>query len=203
MGNGYANRFLFACVRRSKVLPFGGALGEETICDLGGCMKAAIGAARNIARVTMTRSARDGWRDVYPELSEGEPGLLGAIIGRAEAQVIRLALIYTLLDRCAEIDMAHLKAGLAAWEFCEASARYIFGDALGDPIADEILRALQRTDDDGMTRTQISDLFGRHRSTSRIELALSTLSRHGKAKKVSRDTGGRPSEVWVATAAGG
>ena len=26
--NGFLNRFLFACVRRSKVLPFGGAVPE-------------------------------------------------------------------------------------------------------------------------------------------------------------------------------
>jgi hypothetical protein len=203
MGNGYANRFLFACVRRCRVLPFGGALGEETICDLGGRMKAAIEAARNIARVTMTREAREGWKDVYPVLSEGEPGLLGAIIGRAEAQVIRLALIYALLDQCDAIDMPHLKAGLAVWEFCENSVRYIFGDALGDPIADEILRALRQAGSDGMTRTQIRDLFGRHRSAERLGLALSTLARHDKAKTVPRDTGGRPAEVWVSTAVGG
>jgi hypothetical protein len=199
MGNGYANRFLFACVRRANVLPFGGALDEETICELGRRMRAAIEAARNIVRVTMTSSARGGWRNVYSALSEGEPGLLGAIIGRAEAQVIRLALIYALLDRCAEIDIAHLRAALAVWEFCETSVRYIFGDALGDPIADEILRALRQAGDAGMTRTQIRDLFGRNRGVERIEVALSSLARHRKANMISRDTGGRPAEVWVAT----
>jgi hypothetical protein len=198
MGNGYANRFLFACVRRSRVLPFGGALNEETVCELGQRLRAAIGAARNIARVTMTRSARDGWRNVYPVLSEGEPGLLGAIIGRAEAQAIRLALIYALLDGCSEIDKPHLEAGLAVWEFCESSARYIFGDTLGDPIADEILRALRQAGDAGKTRTQLRDLFNRNRSGDRIELALATLARHGKAKPITRDTGGRRAEIWVA-----
>jgi hypothetical protein len=199
MANGYANRFLFAVVKRSKVLPFGGALGEEAICDLGRRTAAAIEAARNISRVTMTSVAKKDWCKVYPVLSEGEPGLLGAMIGRAEAQVIRLALIYALLDRCAEIDFGHLRAALAVWEFCESSVRYIFGDALGDPIADEILRQL-RAAKDGLNRTQIRDLFGRHRTADRIGLALSTLERSGRAKMVQRDSGGRPIEVWVATA---
>jgi hypothetical protein len=203
MGNGYANRFLFACVRRANVLPFGGALDEETICELGRRMKAAIEAAQNIARVTMTSSAREGWQNVYPALSEGEPGLLGAIIGRAEAQVIRLALIYALLDRCAVIDIGHLGAAIAVWEFCENSVRYIFGDALGDPIADEVLRALRHAGDAGMTRTQIRDLFARNRGTERVEVALGTLERHGKAKMISRDTGGRPAEVWISTVRAG
>jgi hypothetical protein len=198
MANGYANRFLFAVVKRSKVLPFGGALGEEAICDLGRRTAAAIEAARNISRVMMTSVAKEDWRKVYPVLSEGEPGLLGAIIGRAEAQVIRLALIYALFDRCAEIDFGHLQAAIAVWEFCESSVRYIFGDALGDPIADEILRQL-RAAKDGLTRTQVRDLFGRHRTADRIGLALSTLERSGRAKMVQRDSGGRPIEVWVAT----
>ena len=91
--------------------------------------------------------------------------MLGAIIGRAEAQVIRLSLIHSLLDRRAEIDTAHLEAAIALWGYSEASVRWIFGDALGDPIADEILRALRQAADAGMTRTQVRDLFGRHRLT--------------------------------------
>lgn len=199
MANGYANRFLFAVVKRANILPFGGALGEEAICDLGRRTAAVILAARNIFRVTMTSGAKEDWRKVYPILSEGEPGLLGAMIGRAEAQVIRLALIYALFDRCAEIDFGHLHAAIAVWGYCESSVRYIFGDALGDPIADEILRQLRATKD-GLTRTQVRDLFGRHRTADRIGLALSTLERLGKAKMVRRDSGGRPTEVWVATA---
>jgi hypothetical protein len=198
MANGYANRFLFACVRRANVLPFGGALAEEAICDLGRRLHAAILVAQKVARVTMTLDARQRWREIYPELSEGEPGLLGAIIGRAEAQVIRLALVYALLDQCALIDVGHLRAALAVWDYCEESVRYIFSDALGDPIADEILRAL-RANSDGLTRTQIRDLFGRNRTAERIGVALSTLDRHRKAKMVEQETGGRPAETWFAT----
>jgi hypothetical protein len=35
MANGYANRFLFACVRRSNKLPFGGNLQQSAIDALG------------------------------------------------------------------------------------------------------------------------------------------------------------------------
>lgn len=199
MANGCANRFVFACVRRANVLPFGGALAEETICVLGRRLHAAILAARNVTRVTMTSAAKERWREIYPALSEGEPGLLGAIIGRAEAQVIRFALEYSLLDQCALIEVDHLRAALAVWDYCEDSVRYIFGDALGDPIADEILRALRAKHPDGMTRTQIRDLFGRNRTADRIGVALSTLGRNGKAKCGEQDTGGRPAETWFAT----
>ena len=82
--------------------------------------------------------ARDLWGRVYPELSDGKPGLLGAVTSRAESQVMRLACVYALLDCSAEIRVEHLNAALAVWQYCHDSARFIFGDSLGDPTANEI-----------------------------------------------------------------
>jgi hypothetical protein len=112
--------------------------------------------------VTMTAVARELWTAVYPELSQGAPGLFGAATARAEAQTRRLAMLFALLDEKSQVDVPHLKAALAVWRGCAASARYVFGSSLGDPIADEILRAVRGVGQEGMTRTQISALFHRH-----------------------------------------
>ena len=56
----------------------------------------------------MTPAAERYWIDIYAELGKDTPGLLGAITARAEAQTIRLALVYALLDRAAQIDVIHL-----------------------------------------------------------------------------------------------
>ena len=53
-------------------------------------------------------------------------------------------MIFALLDRSKEIREEHLRAGLAVWRYADASARYVFGSTLGDPTADEILRALRK-----------------------------------------------------------
>ena len=37
-----------------------------------------------------------------------------------------------------------MAAALALWAYCEASARFVFGEALGDPVADVILGLLKR-----------------------------------------------------------
>jgi hypothetical protein len=125
MANGYANRFLFACVRRSKLLPHGGKLSEEVTGRLGAQTLEALTVARGVEQVTMTDAANQHWNDVYPKLSEGPPGLLGAITDRAEAQTTRLALVYALLDQARQIDVVHIDAALALWNFCVGSARYI------------------------------------------------------------------------------
>ena len=89
------------------------------------------------------------------------PGIYGAITARAEAQVLRLSLIYALLDESALpaqaiIDTLHPQAGLAVWRYCDASAARIFGRSLGDPVADEIYQMLQHAPQ-GMTRWEISN----------------------------------------------
>jgi hypothetical protein len=60
-------------------------------------------------------------RDPSGRASADQPGLLGALTARAEAQVIRLALLFALLDKEGSIGVAHLKAALAFWRYCEAS----------------------------------------------------------------------------------
>jgi hypothetical protein len=78
--------------------------------------------------------------------------MFGALTSRAEAHVRRLAALYALLDGQSVIDVVHMKAALALWQYCEDSARYIFGDSLGDPLADQVLELL-RTAAQGMTQT--------------------------------------------------
>jgi hypothetical protein len=199
--NGFANRFLFACIKRSKTLPHGGNLDAAAIQALAGRIKRAVERASKAGRLTMTPEASATWEAVYPTLSAGQPGLLGAVTARAEAQVIRLSLVYALLDGADHIDVPHLKAALAVWEYCEASAAHIFGNALGDPVADEICTALQHGD--GMSRTAIRDLFGRHRSSDRVGMALALLVTKGRARVEHQDSdGGRPIEMWFAVGAG-
>jgi hypothetical protein len=95
------------------------------------------------------------------------PGLLGAVTSRAEAQVVRLSMIYALLDGSAVIKKAHLRAALAVWHYCNDSARCIFGSSLGDPIADRVLGEL-RKNLGGLSRTEIRGIFSRNKSEAEL-----------------------------------
>lgn len=108
--------------------------------------------ARSVGKMTRDNQARELWNEVYGPLSDGRSGLLGAIIGRAEAHAMRLSFLYALLDRSPIVSFDHLVAALAFWKYAEDSAVYIFGEATGDPVADGILLAL-RNNPDGLSRT--------------------------------------------------
>jgi Protein of unknown function (DUF3987) len=61
MANGFANRFLFCCVKRSKLLPHGGDPDESVLTALSLRFKEAVEFARQVGRVKMTEKALDGW----------------------------------------------------------------------------------------------------------------------------------------------
>ena len=194
--NGFGNRFLWGCAQRSKILPEGGK--DIDLQPLAKRLKEAVAFAQeagSAARIKFDEEARQMWHTVYYELSEGKPGLLGAMIARAESQVIRLSCIYALLDCSLIIRREHLKAALAVWKYCEDSCRYIFGSKLEDPVANAILRDLIKSPE-GLTRTDINGLLNRNLSKDQIDEALVFLEQHGFIKQGKRDTGGRPAEVW-------
>ena len=151
--NGFGNRFLWVCVKRSKCLPEGGRVDADSLSPALEHLRAAVEFARRAGEMHRDEEARSIWGKVYPDLSDGKPGLLGSVTSRAEAQVLRLSIIYALLDCSVAIRGEHLEAALAVWDYCLASARYIFGDSLGIPEADEILRELRRTSE-GLSQRQ-------------------------------------------------
>jgi hypothetical protein len=199
MANGLGNRFLFACVRRSKLLPFGGNLNREEATKLGAEVGHAIERADQIDEVQWSLDGSKGWESIYGALSEAKPGLAGALSARAEAQVMRLALVYALFDGSALIEPAHLMAAIAVQDYCEASIQYVFGKKLGNSIADTILAALEGVYPEGLTRTEIHKLFNRNESAGSITTALQDLQSLNRATTTKRAPNGRgrPTEIWT------
>ena len=94
--NGFANRFLWALVRRSKLLPDGG--NGLDVVTLQERLATALAAAKKITTMSRSQEARALWHQLYPELTAERPGLFGAVVGRGEAQTLRLSMLYALLD---------------------------------------------------------------------------------------------------------
>lgn len=160
-------------------------------------VRRGVELAREVGEMRRDPDANALWHQLYPRLSAGRPGLLGAMTARAEPQVMRLACLFALSDLSPLIRRWHLEAALEVWRYCFDSAAFIFGQSLGDPAADEILRALKAAGPDGLTRTQISKLFAGNRASSDIARALSVLAGSDLARRGTlADTGGRPVECW-------
>ena len=123
--NGFSNRILWALVRRSNILPRGGR--SDAVEPFGEPMKRAIAQARGIRSICWDEEAGALWDADYQALTEEKPGAYGAATQRAHAQTLRLSLLYALLDGSGLIRAEHLRAALAVWKYCEASAKRIFG----------------------------------------------------------------------------
>jgi len=159
--------------RRSKCLPEPEPIPDAVLTPLVDELRHVVDWARSDRLITRDEDARALWAAVYPKLSEGEAGLIGAILARAEAHVLRLSVLYAVLDRSPVVRPVHLEAALAVWDYADASARRIFGGLLGLSVADTILAALRKRGP--MTRDQIRELFGRNKSSAEIEAALRLL----------------------------
>lgn len=195
--NGFGNRFLWLCVQRSKLLPDGGDARIGT--RLADALRDAVSFARNVDCMTRDDAARALWHSAYEKLSAGGYGLLASMTGRAEAQVMRLACVYALSDCSDVVERVHLRAALDLWDYCERSARYLFGESVGDSLADEILKALKLAGAVGLTRTEISYELGRNKTAHEISRALERLEELGLAHvDIDRSGAGRPVERWFA-----
>lgn len=183
--NGFANRFLILLVRRSKLLPEGG--GEVNLSPIVTRLCAAVEAAKGRGLIARDGAARSLWANEYEKITRTRDGIRGALCGRAEAHVLRLSLLYALLDSANAIRPEHLTAALSFWEFCERSIEHLFGGATGDVDGQRILNALA---DGPMGMTDLFRLFANHRSREWIEAKMGMLVRAGKVVETVK-TGGR------------
>ena len=144
-------------------------------------------------QMTWGGSAIERWRQFYEAISDETEGLADRLTDRAEAHVLRLSMLFAIADRSATIELAHLEAGLAVWDYCSASVAWVWGSALGNPDAERILAALRTGE---KTRTELRDLFSRNLPEARMVAALDLLRARGYAEMGQRQSGGRPAEVW-------
>ncbi len=174
VANGFLNRFMHFAVRSSKTLPFGGEIDQVNFTAITDQLRLALRFGQAAERVRFGHDAREIWPAHYARLRAGHHGLWGDVTARAEAHVVRLALLYALLDCSATIDAAHLRAALAVWDYAEQSARWCYGHSLGDPLTDELWQAISHHPQ-GMTRTDIRDHFSRNKRRHDIDDALARL----------------------------
>lgn len=192
--NGFCNRFLWCCIKKSKDLPFGGHLDEADIADLRRRLRARIEDSRRVTDMTWAPETMPIWADYYPRLCAHRRGTYGSVTAREAPQAIRLAMIYALLDGSSRVRPEHLDAALAVLVYCRDSARWIYGDGVGDPAADRLLARLR---EGSMSKSEINNLF--HKSYDQADRAVDLLQAAGLITCEIVAGRGRPSERWSYT----
>lgn len=201
--NGLANRFLWACARRTRQVSRPKPIPDDTAQALAGEIAAALAVGRVRERMTLTPQAWALWDRLYPRLTADRPGAWGAATARAEAQTLRLALLYALLDQAEHIDVAQLKSGAAVWQYCQNSASYVFAEAIeesGD--GRQLLDALRAAPNQELTQTQIGHaVFKKHKSRRELTALLGQLQESGRiTSDVRKGDAPRAVTYWRLTA---
>lgn len=197
MTNGLANRFLWIHTERERLIPESEPVPDEVLVPLtarlGEIIDIAVSSELHLRRDS---EARRDWLYIYEMLSKPVPGKVGAAVNRAEAQVLRLSILYAIFDGADEIRRVHQDAALALWQYAEASARYIFGTLSEDAL--HIASILETADQTGLSSSGITDALGRNWKAKRKLAALEELEavRLVDHYFVESDGGGRRTEVW-------
>jgi len=195
--NGFGNRFAWFAVKRARLLPDGSDWPDLASCATR--LRRAHGEATAFGLIERDAAANELWRSSYPRLTAARPGLMGALTSRAEAQVMRFAGIYAVADGHGRIGRCHLESALALWDYSERSCMFIFGEDVGDPVADRTLKELRKVGEQGLTRTEIiSDVFHRNLKPGSLSDALDRLRDANLAFSAQEwdPNGGRPAERW-------
>lgn len=196
--NGFANRFIWLFVERSKIIPHPTGVPWNILSRLIERLIQVVNFGRTVEEITRDHMAESLWAEVYPGLSKGERGLIGAVISRGEAQVMRLACLYALLDQTNLIGTRHLNAALALWHYSETSARLIFGDRIGDRNVDRAKAWVKQYET--ITLTELHNLFGRNLKKGSLDRIVGVLVEEGFATiELVHDHEGRPTTILRST----
>lgn len=199
--NGFANRMLFVCAKRARLLPFDDEPDPVAVEQVAAALATRVEKARHIGRVQFAQDARPVWERLYKEMDQDcAGGMLGAITARSEPYTLRIALLLALLDGSRLIEVDHLNAAYALWNYCRESAAYIWGDAIGDENADKLLAALRKAGPEGLDGSAQSAVFSRKLNAKKLAAARAELERRGLVQTWEVPTDGRPRIVSRAVA---
>ena len=197
MANGFGNRFLWFCVTRSKLLPKAPRIKypDEMVKRLRQSLSKALSINEG-QEFERDPAAQEYWENIYPTLSEGTDGIVGKLTDRNEGQAQRLAMIYAVHDQKDVIELPHLEAAIAVVDYCDASVTHIFGGKMNNQDAVKILTFLKANQADGLTRTDINDLFKGKKLKSEIEAALKIVEDRNLAYRKIENPGANETERW-------
>ena len=210
LAGGSVNRLLITLSRRRRLAGVGlGNIPDDTLKPSAKLLADSIRHAGNRRRINFDDDAAERWEIEYHRLTADRPDSRATdATARAASQVIRLALIYTLLDRADAIGTQQLDAALALWDYCDRSARWLFSSHAAEAAHGEstkLLAFITAAGSVGRTRTEIyRDFYRSNKKAAEIDQQLAPLVHSGAVieEVMPRNTAageGRPVTVYAAS----
>lgn len=215
--NGFGNRIVWCYVDRRQLIDNPERIPESELTPLVQRLRAALEAARSGGSVTTSweaagdavRRTRSGvvartpaasrlWSELYERMAGDDgAGVVDALTARAEAQLVRLSLIYALMDCSRFIEVPHLESAWEVWRYCRWSAQHIFvGSGTGDPDIDRIAAVLRAGDD--ISGRDLDRMFFGRRSAEELREKVVQLGLAEERQGETSTKGGRPATLLTA-----
>lgn len=201
-GNGFYNRFLFTCVRRNKLLPIADPVPDSIYNNTVQSLKGVIDWLDHLDNrvLQFNESALILWKEIYQMLANADYGeKINNLTARAEAYILRLSLLFAILDKSKYVTSRHILAAQAIWDRNVQSIRFLFGeDKESNKLMNEILEGLRKYGN--MSQSDIyKKIFNCNVDIKRIKRALQGLSAKGKICVIDNKDyigKGRPPIIW-------
>jgi hypothetical protein len=193
--SGFGNRFLWVRVDRNAVLPDGGNLKPGDFDAISKSVNEAAIAVSDVDTMERDDAAAERWDTWYRANAQvRKSGLYDAVTARDEAQVLRLSMIYALLDGQAVIESRHIDAAIAIWNYADESARGLFGARTGDKDVDRLAEALHTVGTTGLDGRALNRLFGGN-STRAARARDEAMRLHIAVEETDKTGRGRPRNI--------
>jgi len=202
--NGYANRFLWLYVDRSKLLAFPTEPDKGVLEEFISRLAFVVSGAKETGQLSMSGDALPLWEAMYRQLADDSleyPDCVAPVMDRSAPQVIRLAMIYSLLDEQSIINQNHLKAGYAIWKYSEESVKHVFVGSSAKLSREQqrLYDKLKNRGVSGLSTTDHSQIFKGNRKASQLADDREYLKSLGLIIERSQETEGRAKSMWYLT----
>jgi hypothetical protein len=160
---GLANRVMWVHTVRSKYIAKRinmNHVAEEiafTVAELAGGVEFGLKGVDPIVPIMLTAEAEKLWDEngLYVKLNLPRSGIYGAATERRAQIVTRVAMLLAVLDCRQSIDVCHLHAAEAFWDYCDRTAAHVWGSPKEDGNMKRFLEFMEGTKA-ALTRTEIN-----------------------------------------------
>jgi hypothetical protein len=189
---GSWNRFLWIASKRARLRPHGGDFDDLT--ELQASVRSVVTHAQNVGRMRRTPAADRLWETEYLRRAEVRAGgVVGAIIGRADSQLLRLSMLAALCRKEPVVDVEDLAAALSLWQYVDETVRMLFAGC-EDPVVARIIGAIRA--EPGISRSALHRQTAKGMPAARFVQMLERAAATGAVEAEQTETAGRPREVW-------